>query len=304
MKELSTPVLLIAFNRPETTQKIFNEIRKAGPKKLFLAVDGPRSTQPGEAEKVRTVRDIEKQVDWECEVHTLFREENLGCRLGVSGAITWFFENVDEGIILEDDCLPDPTFFRYCEELLGKHRDDERIMHIGGNNFQGGSHMGASYYFSIYPHIWGWATWKRAWKHYDVRMASYPAFKESGQLEEILPNREARTYWLEIFDRYYEGRGKDTWDYQWVYAIWSHRGFSITPKENLVINIGVGRDATHTRDPDAFLSRLTLGAVPSPLVQPTTTALDEAADARTFSRFFQRNIGRKQKIKNFIQRFI
>ena len=157
-KEFSIPILFLVFNRPETTALVFQEIRKVRPQQLFVAADGPRPDRTGEAEKCAEVKKIVAAVDWPCEVKTLFRDNNLGCRVAVSSAINWFFENVEEGIILEDDCLPHPDFFRFCNELLDYYRNDERIMHIGGNNFQFVNKYGkSSYYFSHYAHIWGWA---------------------------------------------------------------------------------------------------------------------------------------------------
>jgi hypothetical protein len=173
----NTPVLFLIFNRPNTTEQVFEAIAKAKPRCLFVAADGPRTDKEGEAEKCQAVRDIIKRVDWDCEVKTLFREQNLGCKEAVSSAITWFFEQVEEGIILEDDCLPSDSFFSFCAELLEKYRDDKRIMMISGDNFQDGIQRGdASYYFSSVPWIWGWATWRRAWRLYDREMQTFPSF--------------------------------------------------------------------------------------------------------------------------------
>lgn len=177
--KLNVPVLLLIFNRPDTTQRVFHEIRGASPLQLFISADGPRENKPGEFEKCQITRDIVRQVDWDCEVYTNFRDKNLGCKIAVSSAIDWFFENVEEGIILEDDCLPSFSFFRFCEELLEKYRDDERIMQIGGTNLLSEwQRSDDSYYFSKYGAIWGWATWRRAWQYYDVNMKLWPEVKK------------------------------------------------------------------------------------------------------------------------------
>ena len=239
---LTTPVLFIIFNRPDTTQLVFNEIKKAKPSKLYIAADGPRPNREDEAEKCQQSRNIIKQIDWDCEIHTLFRNQNLGCKVAVSSAIDWFFENVEEGIILEDDCLPDQSFFYFCQELLEKYRDDKRIMMISGDNFQDGIKRGdGSYYFSRIAHIWGWATWKRAWNLYDVQMKSFKSFLENGEINNIFDNKYVKAYWLKYFQNTYEGK-IDTWDYQWGYTLLSQNGLSIMPNVNLISNIGFRKD--------------------------------------------------------------
>ena len=249
MKEIQdTPILFLIFNRPGTTKLVFEAIARAKPRQLFVAADGPRPDRDGESEKCREAREIIKRVDWDCEVKTLFRDNNLGCRVAVSAAISWFFEHVEAGIILEDDCLSSDTFFPFCAELLDRYAADERVMMISGDNFQEGIRRGdASYYFSQIPHIWGWATWRRAWKRYDVSMTTLPAFLKEGLSNCIFPNIDIRNYWLSAFIATYEGR-IDTWDYQWVYAILSHNGLSICPQVNMVTNIGFGADSTNTLD--------------------------------------------------------
>ena len=178
-KPLKTAVLLVIFNRPETTQVVFEAIRKAKPPRLYVAADGPRTEVPSDAKKCKEAREIINQVDWDCEVKTLFREKGLGCGLGPSSAFTWFFEHEEDGIILEDDCLPSQSFFWFCEELLERYRHDNRVMHIGGNNFLNGwqKDRDYSYYFSNSGHIWGWATWRRAWKLFDFNISLYEKLK-------------------------------------------------------------------------------------------------------------------------------
>ncbi len=245
--QLKTPVCLIIFKRPDTTQKIFEAIRNVKPPKLLVVADGARTDQPGEAEKCAAARAIINQIDWDCEVLTNYSETNLGCRKRVSTGLNWVFEQVEEAIILEDDCLPHPTFFRFCEELLEKYRHDERVMVISGNNFQGRVNPTEySYYFSRYNHIWGWASWRRAWRLYDVEMQIWPKVLDSNLLWDILQDSQAVADWSAIFQNSYDGF--DTWDVAWTFSCWIHNGLSILPQVNLVSNIGFGREATFTKE--------------------------------------------------------
>src|SRR5262249_47548369 len=196
------PVLFLVFNRPETTARVMEAIRAAGPERLYVAADGPRDSKTGEAEHCAEVRQLAMNVDWPCDVRTLFRDRNLGCRRAVSSAITWFFEQEPEGIILEDDCLPSFDFFPYCAELLERYRDDERVMAICGSAYADvSSDYPHSYYFSYYADMWGWATWRRAWLHYDNRMDRWPVFKARGGLDALACGRAWHSsYWTKYFD--------------------------------------------------------------------------------------------------------
>lgn len=243
----TAPVLLLVFNRPETTRRVLASIRKAAPRQLFVAVDGPRAGHDQDAARCMEVLDlIRRGVDWACDVQYLLRPVNLGCRKAISSAISWFFENVVEGIILEDDCLPTQQFFPFCSLLLARYRDQPRIGHIGGFNCQRGRRRGnGSYYFSRYFHIWGWASWRRAWRGYDVDMSSYASFLEKGALEKLFARPSLREFWRDNFDAVAR-RGMDTWDYQWVYHnFWEDR-LAIVPNHNMIENIGFGSGATHT----------------------------------------------------------
>lgn len=243
-----TPVLFLIFNRPETTKRVFEVIRQIKPKQLFVAADGPRKDRTGEKGKCEEAKQIVK-VDWECKINTLYREDNLGCKRAVSSSIDWFFKQVDRGIILEDDCLPDLTFFKFCEELLEYYKDDKRISMIGGAFF-GKERMQIpySYYFSKCFHIWGWASWRRAWNSYDLKMEKWGKVKNTEWLEKNLhSNRRNFKYWNDAFEGVYSGR-IDTWDYQWVFSCMLNDTLSIIPKYNLVRNIGFGKDSTHTSE--------------------------------------------------------
>jgi hypothetical protein len=243
---LNTPVAFIIFNRPDVTERVFQAIRQAQPKKLLVIADGPRADYPGEAEKCAATRTVIDQVDWECKVLTNYSDINLGCKRRVSSGIDWVFSQVEEAIILEDDCLPAPSFFQFCQTLLEKYRHDNRIMMISGDNFQPEEKkLKDSYFFSKYIHIWGWATWRRAWTHYDAEMISWQNFRHKKLLNAVCHDSVEVEYWMKIFDNVANGI-VDTWDYQWVYACWQQSGMSIMPAVNLVSNIGFRHDATHT----------------------------------------------------------
>ena len=269
------PVLFLVFNRPDTTARVFAAIREARPERLYVAADGPRKDRAGETELCSETRRIATAVDWPCEVKTLFRDENLGCGKAVSGAISWFFENEPEGIILEDDCLPHPDFFPYCGELLRKYRDDTRVMFIGGTNYQDGVKRGdASYYFSNYSHVWGWATWRRAWQRNDFSFSGMSGAEFSGLLKERFAASPERAYWKWIYNKLRAGK-IDTWDYQWQFSVWRAGGFSVIPNVNLVSNIGA--TGTHTGTGDDPNINVPVAPI-LPLSHPSRTYQDTDAD--------------------------
>jgi len=241
---LNTAVLFLVFNRPESTYRVFEEIRKAKPPRLYLASDGPRKQKEGEAEKVEQIREfLIQNTDWDCEIKTLFRDKNLGCKYAVSEAISWFFRHEEQGIILEDDCLPSQSFFWFCEELLEKYKKNKRIGQISGDNYQiGRERPAADYYFSEYNQIWGWATWADRWNEYDSEMKDI----ESPEFISVYRNNKKEIrFWTKIFKSVKAGK-IDTWDYQWTFYNWKNKWLSVIPSVNLVSNIGYGPEATHT----------------------------------------------------------
>lgn len=251
---LKTPILFLMFNRPDTSIKVFEKIRQAKPKKLYLAVDGPRKKE--DEEKIKKNHEIINKIDWRCEVKTLFREKNLGCKIGVSSGITWFFKNEEKGIILEDDCLPHLDFFAFCENLLDRYSKDERVSVITGNNFQNGIRRGdASYYFSKYNHCWGWASWRRAWKNYKNLISFWPVWKKSSNWLKYIPDKVERKYWENIFNLVHINK-IDSWAYPWMASVWFKNGLTITPKVNLVKNIGFNEYATHTTDKNSKFANI------------------------------------------------
>lgn len=302
MKQLETPIAFIIFNRPDTTQRVFDEIKKAQPKKLFVIGDGARNEE--EIKIVEKTRKIIDQVDWNCEVYKNYSNKNLGCKIRVSSGIDWFFENVEQGIILEDDCLPSRSFFWFCEELLEKYKDEEKVTMISGDNFQDGIQRGgASYYFSLFNHIWGWATWKRAWKYYDVKMKDYPDFKKENRVNNFWENPIVRKYWINIFNNVYKNK-IDTWDYQWTYAMWKQGGLSIIPNVNLIKNIGFGSEATHTKTDKSGKMVLDTSEIVS-LMHPKLIIQDKEADEYSTNRFgINKPIQKKILLKTFLRKFL
>jgi hypothetical protein len=244
------PIAFIIFNRPDTTKQVFEKIREIKPTKLYIISDGPRENNTDDEDKIKETREIIKKIDWECEIHKKYSEINLGCGINVSHGISWVFEKEEMAIILEDDCLPSISFFNYAKELLIKYKDDNRIMHIGGTNWhpEYKHEDDSSYFFSKDAHIWGWATWKRAWKNFDYEMKDYPLFINSKEFKTIISNRDERKYfrlrWDSFFKSNYKSNSKSNWDYQWYYAVLKNKGLCIWPKSNLVMNIGV--NGTHT----------------------------------------------------------
>lgn len=288
MYRLKTPVVFIVFNRPDLTAKIFSEIAKAKPAKLLLISDGARKGRVGEAEKVAATRAIIKRVNWNCEVLTNFSDVNLGCKKRISSGIDWVFENVQEAIILEDDCLPSISFFQFCDEMLEKYREEKSIGMIGGVNFQmPQTNQSSSYYFSKYTHIWGWATWRDRWvNYYDVDLKLWPQIKKSNSLKSILGRIGEYRFWSKIFDRVH-GNKIDTWDYQWLFTNWISCRINILPSINLISNIGFGRDdATHTKgiSEDADLPR---GEILFPLTHPQIMEVNHIADTYSDTRCFR-----------------
>jgi len=244
---LTTPVALFVFNRPETTAKVFAAIRKARPAQLLIIADGPRRDHAGDGTLCAESRIIVERVDWPCNVIKNYSEKNLGCVTRLATGITWVFDQVEEAIILEDDCLPDISFFRYCQELLQMYRFDERIAMIRGDNWPDpDSDQKASYRFSHYPSIWGWASWRRVWQNYDVELTAWSGNLRISWLRSILGTYVMAWYWQRIFDSAKRQADRITWDYQFVFSCWRQRQFSIVPTANLVSNIGGGDAATHT----------------------------------------------------------
>ena len=247
-----TPVVLIIFNRPQTTRQVFEAVRSIRPQKLLVVADGPRAGRAGEAEACVQARAIASAVDWPCELFTNFSDVNLGCDPRIVSGLDWAFSLVDEAIILEDDCLPDPSFFVFCSELLERYRGDCRVAAISGTNLiQSSIRIADSYFFSLLGGSWGWATWKASWKQLDRKILDWPALRDAGALQQVFDDRRGRRLWMRIFNEIHRTGEESPWDYRWTYTkVFEHR-FTIIPAVNLVQNIGFGSGATHTTNADA-----------------------------------------------------
>jgi hypothetical protein len=275
--QLTTPVALLIFNRPDTTELVFREIAKAKPPKLLVVADGPRANRVGEYEKCQQTRAIIQKVDWDCEVITNFSDNNMGCKLRVASGIDWIFEQVEEAIILEDDCLPEPSFFQFCEEMLERYKYNERVSMVSGGNLQFGQQRGlGSYYFSRYTHIWGWASWRRAWQHYDRDIKLWPQFRDEGWIETLFPSPGEQEYWRNSFQMVYDG-SLDTWDCSWTFSALLKGMLQIVPNVNLISNIGFGPEATHTHDVGIHANMPTQ-PIAFPLIHPNFVLQDPEGD--------------------------
>jgi hypothetical protein len=280
--QTKTPVALIIFKRSDTTKKILDVLRQVKPPKLLVIADGPRADRPGEAEQCHKTRSLIDSVDWDCEILTNFSDVNLGCMVRPASGIKWVFQNVEEAIILEDDCLPDISFFRFCDELLERYRNDQRIMQICGSNYGlnhrlENVHFESSYSFSRYQLCWGWATWRRAWNYFDLDLQLWPKVRDAGILHDILDDPHTVQNWTKTFNYVYNGN-LDCWDFQWMLASWLQNGLSIIPSANLISNIGDGEGATHDMSSNSSFMRMHLESLNFPLKHPFAVVRNKQAD--------------------------
>jgi hypothetical protein len=270
-----TPVVFMIFKRPDTTQRVFEAIARAKTRQLFVIADGPRN--PGEAAMCAATRDIIRGVDWECDVRTNYAETNLGLKRRIASGLDWVFEQVEQAIILEDDCLPDPSFFPFCTELLDRYRDDERVVHISGDYFLGRKlKVETSYYFSRYPSIWGWATWRRAWEKFDVEMTLWNDPAIQARVLDQFSDQKERLFWQTVWQQVSDGT-LVTWDYPWMLACMAAGGLAALPTTNLITNVGFRPDATHTQV-EGVLGSVPRRAIRFPLTHPLAVERHIAAD--------------------------
>lgn len=288
---MNSPVLFLIFNRPAETKKVFETIRNAKPSRLYVASDGQRDGHKGEVELVTKAREIATAVDWPCELKTLFREKNLGNKIAVGSAISWFFDQEEQGIILEDDCLPHQDFFQFCDILLDYYCNDERISMITGNNYQAGKWRGkGNYYFSCYNLTWGWASWRRAWRHYDSELSFWPIWKLSSDWHNKFPDLFERKYWEKIFNLMF-AKQIDTWDYPWHASVWRNGGLTVTPNVNMVSNIGFGPNATNFKSINNPLARIPTSAL-GKIIHPEAITQDQVADRFVFDNVYSGRLKR------------
>jgi len=294
---MNTPILLNIFNRPSTTEIVFNQLRKIRPTKLFIAADGPRDGNDFDAVNCLKTRELVSHIDWPCEVYKLFRDKNLGCDIAVPEAISWFFDNVNEGIILEDDCLGNESFFKFCDFLLNKYRNIDEVMMISGDNFQDSVKENYSYYFSKYANIWGWATWKRAWLQYHDNFLDLNSEKIKNEINLSLKTKEEQKYWFNFYKKI-KIKKIENWDAKWLLSIIYCSGKCITPTVNLVKNIGFDKNSTHTKD-SGHLSVDTVDILN--IVSPKNEDIDYCKDRMLFKLIYKITIKKRlYQIKNII----
>lgn len=293
--KFEVPILLLIFNRPDETSVVFEKIRKIQPTKLFISGDGPRlGNSNDEAKIVETRNLVLNNIDWDCECLTNFSEQNLGCGRSVSNGISWFFENVPFGIILEDDCSPQIDFFNYAKELLIKYKNDLNIWHISGNSIVNQNVFKrrdtSSYYYSNFNHVWGWATWANRWNYYDFKLSN---ITETNFIKERFSLVKDIEFWENLFFKM-KNSEIDTWDYQWTFAMWYNNGISIVPKINLIENIGFGENATHTLlAPNFSTTSFSL----SEIVHPSEIIINTKADNYVMRKIFVLSFVNRLKIK-------
>lgn len=302
--ELTTPIAFFIFNRPETTKLVFERISRVRPKQLFLIADGPRAGNAADENLCCAAREVVGKVDWPCQVRRNFSENNLGCGPRVASGINWVFENVERAIILEDDCVPSMSFFSFCQDLLDRYLGDTRVMQLNGSNFQlGHKRTDCSYYFSKFDLCWGWATWRRAWKYYDYKLRLWRDLRKTCFVEDIVQDQTVAQYWRNLWDEISDTENYTmTWDYQWTFACWAQHGLSISPRENLVSNVGFGEDATHTKSKKNQFAYSPAVEMEENLIHPEVMAPNFEAD-RFIIEGIRKEIERKRKrVKSRIRR--
>lgn len=300
---LETPILFCIYKRADLTSQVFDVIAEQKPKHLLVVQDGPRFDD--EMESIEQTRNVLERIDWDCDVQTNFSATNMGCKDRIASGISWGFQQHERLIILEDDCLLDPSFFTFSEELLEKYADCEDVHMIGACNFQNRSVTDKSYYFCKYAHIWGWASWRRAWNHYDVDIKDWPTLKANQTFRKWCCTDQEYEYWSRMFDLLHEGK-MDTWDFQWMYSCWKQGGLTIQPSVNLVSNLGFREDATHTTAESNFAKMPTqkIGR----LDHPESIELNDEADQYTWETMFRPHYHpapkpKQKRWKRFLQSF-
>ncbi len=298
---MKTPVAVIAFNRPEETARVLEAVCRARPPLLMVVADGPREGRDAEAQRCDEVRRCIDRFRWDCEVRRNFSDANLGCRRRVASGLDWVFTQVPEAVILEDDCLPEASFFGYCDALLEHYRDDERVMHVGGNNFglDAARFGGNSYGFASLAQVWGWASWRRAWQHFDVALRDWPAFRDLGCMGALPLGRRHRALQARRWDDVHEGR-VDTWDFQWHFALMRRGGLATVPRVNLITNVGFSADATHTTDLASEKANLPTQSLTLPLTHPRHLQADPMLDRQLADKML--GAGLPQRVRQWWRR--
>lgn len=287
---------MLLFNRPDCARRLAEALSEVKPQVLYVACDGPRRNRDGEAKLVEESLAIFRHLSWRPQIFWLIRDENLGCRAAVSSAIDWFFREVDAGIILEDDCIPSASFFEFCRQTLEIYRDDAKVFSVSGSNLLGSFDFnGDSFGFSKYPHVWGWASWRRAWAKYDVNMANWPRWRDQQGPRGYFQNQELANYWSKFLEMTYQNQ-VNTWDYQWAFAMWMNEGLSVTPRQNLIQNIGFDQRATHTKNNEGL--SLVAGTLTMPLRLPMAVEGAVDLDSALEEKFYRE----KTKLERVVDR--
>ena len=282
------PVIVLLFNRPYETKKLFESLSKLKPQKLYINQDGPRKNFFKDLEMCNKVRDIALNPDWDCDVFSNINENNQGCRKSVSSGLNWFFEKEEFGIILEDDCIPSKSFFNFSKKLLDRYKLNKSISVISGSNFQKENKIigSADYYYSKYAHCWGWSSWRRAWKLYDKNLSFWPDWKNSTQWKTFHQDKLEQKYWTKIFDKVYDNQ-IDSWAYIWQASVWYNEGITVTPNKNLILNIGFNKDATHTNIQDKNISNNPIKEINEDIKSPDHIQINNTADLLVFKNHFK-----------------
>ena len=295
---MKVPVLVLAFNRADHVAKAMEAIREYRPERLYLECDGARKNKAGETEAVALTRKtMLDMVDWPCEVKTLFREKNLGCANAVYGAITWFFEHEEWGVIIEDDVVVGQDFFRLCEELLPRYKDEERIMEISAENHYPNSKDANTYFYSLDFKCWGWASWARAWKQMDMKMTKWP---EQGLTKlvksfDLFKGCMMYYYWHSTYKNI---ETSTSWATRWAFTIFAENGLCIIPGVNLAVNIGTDGGAHYENGDVNPYAHLQVERMSFPIVYNDTIALDERQRKLSNKDFFRiRMIGLRKKLR-------
>ena len=285
----NTPVAIFSFNRPQLTERLIGILAQIKPRRILIVSDGPRPHVADDVEKCAAVRRLFDNLSWNCRIDRNFAESNMGSFSRNSTGISWVFDQVEEAILLEDDCMPDLSFFPYCEELLGKYRDDARVGLISGNNFlnQKAGRQSVSYFFSGYATTWGWASWRSTWQRVNLDMPYWKDFRDSGELRAVLHTREEEKYWKRIYNAIEERRMNNAWDYQLILSCLRFNMLTVVPSVNLVSNIGFGPDGTHCINADSPLNDIPLGELRFPLSHPEKVGPSGSTDFKIFAVRFR-----------------
>ncbi len=310
MKEggFDVPILLITFNRPANAQKVFAAIKSMRPSKLYIFSDAPREGNEEDKSNVEECRNLLTEIDWDCDVQKKFESKNLGCGRGVCSAISWAFESTEKLIILEDDCIPHSSFFPFCKYMLDKYEKAEKVMHIAGTRWNDELNSGeGDHFFSRIGHIWGWATWKRAWKLYDYNLTTLKKKVDRELLKKGLNGRIQAQYWLDCFFHVYKHNGSkliNTWDYQWQYTLFKNEGLAVVPNVNLVSNIGLQGVHTNASDNDKLsYNKHTLNWTSKGTVIKKIEACDDF-DNYHINKHFMRNMKPFKRVQLYLKSFL